>query len=306
MADPTARNRVAILKNESSLRWQSKLVLLVTMPFAGAGALLQLHWWANNLPNVALWAGGLSVLLGLAAWKLRTATAWAAASGVVIAAGLACSTAVYPYSPWHTALVPLLALLTLTALCTRIGRARKERLGIAEKRRGRSASQVAANLGVPVLVLSEIAQTSLAGSHWFLMDASLTLPLFAVGLAALAESAADTVSSELGQVFGGSPRMITTLRVVEPGTDGAVSVAGTAFGIASAGVVAFVGAWALRGGAEMFWVAAAGGVFGLLFDSLLGATLEREGWLNNDAVNFLSTASAAAFSLVLLALIARG
>ena len=35
-------------------------------------------------------------------------------------------------------------------------------------------------------------------------------------------------------------------------------------------------------------------VFGLFFDSLLGATLERRGWLNNDAVNFLSTAGAAA------------
>jgi uncharacterized membrane protein len=39
----------------------------------------------------------------------------------------------------------------------------------------------------------------------------------------------------------------------------------------------------------------------LFFDSLLGATLERRGWLNNDAVNFLSTASAAAFALGLLA-----
>lgn len=43
------------------------------------------------------------------------------------------------------------------------------------------------------------------------------------------------------------------------------------------------------------------GVFGLFFDSLLGATLERKGWLNNDGVNFLSTASAAAFALALIA-----
>jgi uncharacterized membrane protein len=42
-------------------------------------------------------------------------------------------------------------------------------------------------------------------------------------------------------------------------------------------------------------------VFGLLFDSLLGATLERRGWLNNDAVNFLSTGSAAGLALTLLA-----
>jgi uncharacterized membrane protein len=53
----------------------------------------------------------------------------------------------------------------------------------------------------------------------------------------------------------------------------------------------------------MFWIAGAGGLFGLFFDSLLGATLERRGWLNNDAVNFLSTISAAAFALVVLALL---
>lgn len=52
----------------------------------------------------------------------------------------------------------------------------------------------------------------------------------------------------------------------------------------------------------MFLLGWAGGVFGLFFDSLLGATLERQGWLNNDAVNFLSTLSAAVFALVLLAI----
>jgi len=52
----------------------------------------------------------------------------------------------------------------------------------------------------------------------------------------------------------------------------------------------------------MLTVSWAGGVFGLLFDSLLGATLERRGWLNNDAVNFLSTASAALCAMALLAM----
>jgi uncharacterized membrane protein len=55
----------------------------------------------------------------------------------------------------------------------------------------------------------------------------------------------------------------------------------------------------------MFWICCAGGVFGLFFDSLLGATLERRDWLNNDAVNFLSTASAAVFALAVLALLSR-
>jgi uncharacterized protein (TIGR00297 family) len=129
--------------------------------------------------------------------------------------------------------------------------------------------------------------------------------LFAPGLAALAEAAADTVSSEVGQALGGRPRMITTLRRVEPGTDGALSLVGTLAGLAAGSFVAAVGAWALGGGGVIFYTSAAGGVFGLFFDSLLGATLERRGWLNNDAVNFLSTASAAVSALGMLALISH-
>ncbi len=65
--------------------------------------------------------------------------------------------------------------------------------------------------------------------------------LFALALAALAEAAADTVSSEIGQVLGGRPRMITTLRAVDPGRDGAMSLAGTLAGVVAAAVVAGAG-----------------------------------------------------------------
>ena len=99
--------------------------------------------------------------------------------------------------------------------------------------------------------------------------------------------------------------MITSLREVDAGTDGAISLAGTAAGVIAAGMVASAGSVALRGGPAMFWVSWMGGVFGLFFDSLLGATAERRGWLNNDAVNFLSTASAVGFALILLAVLAH-
>ena len=123
--------------------------------------------------------------------------------------------------------------------------------------------------------------------------------VFAPALAALAEAAADTVSSEIGQVLGGRPRMITTLRAAEPGTDGAISVAGTLAGIAGSVHCRRQSApLALRGDLALFWVSDRRSGLRPFFDSLLGATLERRGWLNNDAVNFLSTASAAAFALV--------
>ncbi len=285
------------------LLWQSKLVLLLVLPFAAANVVLEGRWWAVNAAPVAIWTLGLSLILGLVVLQLRTATPAAAFAGAVIAACLMFSTASFPYQPWRTALVPLIALLALSFIATRLGREKKERLGAAERPQGRNASQVAANLGVAAIVLSEPAHSWLANIGCF-SQADQAL-LFAVGLAALAEAAADTASSEIGQVLGDAPRMITTLRKVETGTDGAISLVGTFVGVAAALLVALAGTLALDGGREIFWVAGAGGLFGLFFDSLLGATLERRGWLNNDAVNFLSTASAAAFALGTLAIFTR-
>jgi uncharacterized protein (TIGR00297 family) len=201
--------------------------------------------------------------------------------------------------------MPVVVLLVLTSLATRVGRSKKERLGVAEERVGRSAPQVAANLGVAALASCAVAQTGIMNSRWFAPGPAAVVLVFAPMLAALAESAADTVSSEIGEVLGGWPLMITTLKRVEPGTDGGVSVAGTLAGVIAAAVVAASGAIALRGGVTIGLIAAAGGVFGLFFDSLLGATLERRGWLNNDMVNFLSTASAAGIALGLMAVVAH-
>jgi uncharacterized protein (TIGR00297 family) len=197
----------------------------------------------------------------------------------------------------------VLAVSLLAHFATRMGRSKKERLGTAEARHGRSASQVAANLGIAALVLTQIVQSQLIDFHWFLSGGIAPISILAVGLAALAEAAADTVSSEIGQVLGGRPRMITTLRSADTGTDGAISFAGTLAGIVAGAIVALAGTLALRGHLALFFVSTAGAIFGLFLDSLLGATLERRGWLNNDAVNFLSTASAAAFALAILAII---
>jgi uncharacterized protein (TIGR00297 family) len=288
---------------EKNLTWQSKLVLLAVLPFAGTEVVLDCNWWASQAAPVAIWTIGLSALLGLVTWRLRAATPAAALTGMLITASLMFSTVVVPYEPWHTALVPTLAVSLLAFAATRTGRRQKERLGTAEGRRGRSASQVAANLGLAALVSSSPVQTWLMDSRWVPHYAVTQNLSFALAVAALAEAAADTASSEIGQVLGGRPRMITSFKAVDPGRDGAISLTGSLAGVVAAAIVAYAGMWALGGGWKMFWVGCAGSVFGLFFDSLLGATLEERGLLNNDAVNFLSTASAAGFALFLLALI---
>lgn len=298
---------------EEKLAWQSKLVLLAVLPFVGTAVLLACFGLATESAAVVIWTTVLSALLGLITFKLRAATPIAAATGALITACLMFSTFEFPFEPWHTALIPILAVSLLAFAATRVGRGKKEELGTAEARRGRSAAQVAANLGMAALVATEPVRGWLLNSSWFnrVSSNSLYLPLaahietllLAMPLAALAEAAADTVSSEIGQVLGGRPRMVTTAQVVDPGTDGAVSIAGTLAGAVAAAIVAAAGTWALRGGWALFNLSIAGAIFGLVFDSLLGATFERKGWLNNDAVNFLSTASAAAFTLFLLALV---
>ena len=279
-------------------------MLLLVLPFAATQVLLTiLPAHDENVANV-IWTLGLSTLLGLVTWKLRSATPAGAVTGAVITASLMFSTAPEANEPLRTALLPILAVAVLASVSTRIGRQRKERMEIAEERNGRSASQIAANLGIAALVSCapvQMALLNLGLVPGFASASVASLIVFVPGLAALAEAAADTVSSEIGKAIGGRPRMITTLRSVEPGQNGAVSIAGTVAGIVAAAIVAAAGAWAFHGDRNLFWMSLSGGVFGLLFDSLLGATLESWGWLNNDAVNFLSTASAATFALALLA-----
>lgn len=283
--------------SQQPLAWQSKAVLLLVLPVTAASVILQSHWWLTQVPVVAWTAIGISTILGLVVWRLRAATPGAAATGALITASLMFSTTNFPYmNSWaHGALLPLLTVFVLTFAATRLGKRKKEVLGLAEDRKGRSSAQVAANLGVASLAAMGWATvgTVLAGGGAVSVG-------YLSALAALAEAAADTVSSEIGQVAGGTPRLITTLRKVEPGTDGGVTLAGTLAGILAAFIVSalgiylfitvhiFFGRWTLIG------LVACAGVFGLLFDSLLGATLERRGWLNNDAVNLLSTAASAA------------
>ena len=121
-----------------------------------------------------------------------------------------------------------------------------------------------------------------------------------MAIGALAEAAADTVASECGQAWSDSVYLITSMKRVATGTDGGVSAVGTLCAIAAAAVVAMV-AWA--GGIislHEILAAAGGGALGMIADSLLGATLQRRGWLNNDGVNLVSTAIAAAVTAAMV------
>ena len=185
------------------------------------------------------------------------------------------------------------------------GQKKKAEAGLAEGRRGRNAAQVIANLSVAALAVTPLAGDVVGG--WMarcrgaeVANVWVFSTMKVMCLAALVEATADTVSSEIGQAFGGRPVMLPSLQRVQPGTDGAVTLLGSVAGIGAGVMVAVVGMWGLRLPAGEAGIALLAGVGGLFFDSLLGATVERRGWWGNDLVNFSSTAFAALLAAVML------
>ena len=230
---------------------------------------------------------GLSVTLAVFVWLRRSGTGPAAAVGGVICFLITLHTASCRSVALRSGFAPLMAMMVLTLGATKAGRRIKERRRLAEDHMGRNAAQVVANLGMAALsfeLTGIVDRYTVMGKEYVYFT---IIP--ALMVAALAEATADTVSSEIGQAFGGTPVMLTTFRRVEAGTDGAVTVLGTVAGILGAAAVAGVGMWAMRMSFAVAGIGLAGGVAGLFFDSLLGATAERKGWLGNDLVNFSST-----------------
>ena len=232
----------------------------------------------------------LSLAFALLVLGLRAATAWGATCGGMTCLLLTFWTGIWTSSILRSGLTPLVLLFLLTFVATRMGRRQKAKAGLAESRRGRSAAQVIANLSVAGICVSPAAswlfkgETFTSGSIWMVK---------VLALAALVEATADTMSSEIGQAFGGQPVMFTTLRRVAAGTDGAVTMLGSLAGLAGGAIVALAGTWAMHLSKSAAGVALVAGSCGLFFDSLIGATLERRGLLGNDLVNFTSTLFAA-------------
>lgn len=263
---------------EARDRSQSRALTLLVGLLLLAGALAPPLGAARlGLP---LWPLGRPLLVSLAfaalVLMLRAATPAASAIGLLVCFILAESPAAwsrFTYDPTeHWLLSALIALFILTFATTKYGRSKKEARGLSESRRGRNASQIVANLGVAGLF---------AAVGWY-----------EGCVAALAEAAADTVSSEIGQATGHPARLVTTGQAVPAGTDGGVTVVGTVAGLAAAAVVVAIGSrhhrlWPTQ---LITWMAASAGLY---LDSLLGATVERRGWMGNDLVNFSSTLVAA-------------
>lgn len=169
-----------------------------------------------------------------------------------------------------------------------MGKKCKEKLFIAQENKGRrNAGQVLANGGAGGL---------LALAAYIFPQYS---PLLTIMIAAAFSSAtADTLSSELGSIYGQRFYDIISLKKGQRGSDGVISIEGTLFGLAGSAVIAIIYAIGFEWNEKVFWIIIAGTI-GNLTDSILGATLERKGIIKNNTVNFLNTAVAALFILLI-------
>jgi len=200
---------------------------------------------------------GVAIVVAVVAYLLHLLTA-----GGAIAAALIGAATVMGGPGWVVLL--LFFFVTSSALSRWRGSERDKLIGsLVEKVGRRDAVQVLANGAV--FALAAALSTRQGIETWQ-----------ALGAGAIAAATADTWSTEIGSVIGGTPRHLTNGRKVAPGTSGGITLVGTLSGSLGAVLAALIAA-------RMHWetpvyAIVAGGVAGLFVDSLLGATIQEHRW----------------------------
>ncbi|MFB6133287.1 MAG: TIGR00297 family protein [Halanaeroarchaeum sp.] len=232
-------------------------------------------------------AMAIAVVFGYLSYALETASIPGMLTGVF----LALQAVVLGGYGWFAVLI---AFFAIGGLSTKYRYDEKLDRGVAEPNAGaRGTGNVLGNS------LAALIALLLFAAH-----ARLPLPGDAFALAftgSVATALADTLSSEIGGLYD-RPRLVTTLRRVDPGTDGAITWQGEVAGIAGATVVAGLTV-ALFGYPAIYGLAVVvAGFVGMTADSLVGATIEGE-YVGNQVVNFVATSVGALAGGVLFVLV---
>jgi uncharacterized protein (TIGR00297 family) len=261
----------------------------VSVPATAAAVL----WWfslisedqiaavAADAPRVLPLAIAANAVVAIAGYAARTVTISGAVCGALLGITIVMSVG---WGGW----ILLLATFGAAVVTSRVGWRQKTRLGIAEERGGRRGGGNAfANTGVAA---AAAALTSLSYAEH---------PAMIAFVAALAAGGSDTVASEIGKAWGKRTFLVPTLRRVPPGTSGAISFEGTIAGLAGALVLGTLAVGLALVHLKAVPIVVAAATIGAFAESAMGATLEGRGVVNNDVLNFLNTAIAAAAAIFL-------
>lgn len=163
----------------------------------------------------------------------------------------------------------------------------KKHLNLAQENAGkRGISNVLANGGIAAI---------LSAATVFLPTYLAELNMMIV--AGFATACSDTLSSEMGNVYGRKYFNIITLNPSIRGIDGAISINGLWFGLLGSFVIA-LSTFPFHHEYSRVVIITLAGFSGNIFDSILGSTLQQRGFINNNQVNFMATTFGAAMALV--------
>jgi len=217
----------------------------------------------------------ISVLMACALFKWN----WLTISGALMAWFLAF--VVVFLAKWS--IFPLVTFLVLGSLAGKI-RANAKEGGDAKQGKARDHWQVLANGGIFMLLamlafMNELGWLdSFLGIHTEVLRFSETCHLLA--LISLSVSCADTLSSDFGRVWGGSPRNIITGKRMIKGVSGGVTGAGFVGALLGAVSIAIFVFWtellSLGSSVSAFWLIAFFGFIGSILDSVLGVLFQAK------------------------------
>lgn len=210
---------------------------------------------------------------------------------LTVAAGLTggfIATALYLGTGYLSVLLPGV-FFVMGTIATSWKFSRKAEQGYAEKNMGkRDMFQVIANAGVAG-ILGIIA--------WIYPQYEELLLLMIA--ASMSAATADTLSSELGTIYGSGFFNIITFKPDTRGENGVVSIAGLLIGVAGSFAIGLVYSIITSFNWRYLCIILIAGTLGNIIDSLTGATLERSGKLKNNSVNFINTLAAALIGWIL-------
>ena len=181
--------------------------------------------------------------------------------------------------------------LLLGTLVTKIGYKNKASRGIAEARGGQRGPE---NVWGSAATGCSLA---LLGCFW-----PDFLNLFMVGFASsFSAKLSDTFSSEIGKRFGKRTFLITTLKPVSPGTEGAISLEGSIAGFLGSFIMTmFMLKLSIISGLSAAFVVFLAGYLATFLESYIGAIVQNKiKWMTNELVNSIQTSIAAVLSIFL-------